>query len=680
MSETTPTDLKRAPLHNIPRKHLLALIALTAMIYLPVMGVYGMYDPWETHYTEVARQFMENNDWLSTRWHNGVGPDGYSERNFWSKPVGSFWMSGLVLKALGFQDKITVRDSPPGHDPGQYLTEGHVEWAVRIPFFLCALFGIIGVFTFVGRIFSPRAGLIAGLVLATSPIYFMIGRQAMTDMPYVGMMSGALAFFALGVFGSRDEYSDVKSFKLGFITLRWPHALSYYSFIGVYLLTMTLIISAVVSGLIKIPFIKMGSMTISAAIVMAIYGISALVFIYLSTATRTKNEVYLYIFYLAVAIAGLSKGLIGALQPGLVILVFLLLSKEWRLLTQVALLRGLLLAASIFMPWYHGMLLRYGRSWWNELFGTEQFRRLTIGEQKQAKGTWEYYISQIGYGFFPWIAFLPAAFVNAIQIGIRKDREGDSRARLFAFIWFGITTLLFTLTMTKYHHYILPAIPPAAVIVAFYLDDLLNKKISKAWIGLLAGFILFTVVGIDLARQPAHWVWMYTYLYNINWARGVPDGPYMWIYVLASAAALSIFFAPQLRKNATIALLAVSIAVGGFVLNWHQIGCAPHWSQKYVLKSYYKLRKSPKEQLIAWQFNWRGETWYTAAQVVVSKSLKNEKIKKWLLERKGTRFFFVTERSRYGSLRSMLPTANGKKTLRIVDDTNIHYILAEAYL
>ena len=97
-----------------------------------------------------------------------------------------------------------------------------------------------------------------------------------------------------------------------------------------------------------------------------------------------------------------------------------------------------------------------------------------------------------------------------------------------------------------------------------------------------------------------------------------------------------------------------------------------------MIQTYYRLRHGPEEHLVAWQFNWRGETWYTAAQVVVAKSLDDAAIRKWLNERVGRRFFFITERSRYAGLRGMLPTERARSTLRIVDDTNIHFVLAEA--
>jgi 4-amino-4-deoxy-L-arabinose transferase-like glycosyltransferase len=565
-------------------------------------------------------------------------------------------------------------------DPGQYLTTGHVEWAVRVPFFLCALFGIFCIYLMVARLFGPRAGFITGVVLATAPMYFMIGRQAMTDMPYVGMISGGLALFMLAVFGEKENLERFKSVKLGRFTITWPHELSYYGVIGVYVLILTLQLRAIMLPLMRIPLpLKVGGTPISAAVIMIVYIVLGLMFIWMSRKTRTKNEIYLYYFYMAVAIAGLAKGLIGALQPGMVILLYLLASREWRLLADVSIQRGLLIAFTVFAPWYHGMLLRYGRSWWNELFGTEQLRRLTIGEQKQAKGTWDYYISQIGYGLFPWIAFLPAGLIRAVSLNLKS---GKDRVRAFAFVWFTATMVLFSLTITKYHHYILPAIPPAAIIIGIYLDELFDGKASRRAAAIIGGLVLLLVVGIDLYRQPAHWVWMYTYLYNGNWSKGVPEGTPILIYLLIFSALVLALLHDKIRKQAIWAAVAVSVVYGGYVLNWHQIGCAPHWSQKYVLKTYYKLRKSPDEQLIAWQFNWRGETWYTAAQVVVSKSLDNTKIKAWLNQphRRGKRFFFITERSRYGSLKHMLPTARGRKTLRIVDNTSKHYILAEATL
>jgi 4-amino-4-deoxy-L-arabinose transferase-like glycosyltransferase len=410
---------------------------------------------------------------------------------------------------------------------------------------------------------------------------------------------------------------------------------------------------------------------------MLIYVIIAAIFVWLSRKTKTKNEIYLYTFYMAVAIAGLSKGLIAALQPGFIILIYIFCSREWRMLTEVALCRGIMVAICLFFPWFHGMVAKYGVAFWNELFGTEQFRRLTIGEQAQAVGTFEYYISQIGYGLFPWVAFLPAALMNNLIVP-KPEQDSRTRAKLFSAFWLVAVMCLFGITKTKYHPYILPIIPPAAILIAIYLDDLLAGKVRGLIISLLAAFGILAMVTFDLVKEPARWVWMYTYLYDRTWAAGVPKGMPILIYGVFVGVALLLLFIPKLRRAGVWAMVLVTVIGGGLVLNWYQLSVAPHWSQKKAIATYYKLRKSPQEELIAWQFNWRGETWYTAAEVVVAMSLNNTAIIKYMNERPNRRFFFITERSRYPSLRSILPTEKGRKTLKIVDDTNIHYVLAAA--
>jgi 4-amino-4-deoxy-L-arabinose transferase-like glycosyltransferase len=583
------------------------------------------------------------------------------------------WLSASSLSLLGWADEVTLRGG--AGDPGEALTTGAVEWAVRLPFLLCGLFGIFCVYLMCARLFGARAGLCAGLVLATSPIYFFISRQAMTDMPYVGVMSGGIALFVLGAFGEREPLPR-RSLTLGRLKLGWPHHPTFYLFCVGFVLVMALQMAAIIPPLSRVPLgLRLGQSQVSAAAWMAVYAALALCALWAASRAKTRNELYLYGFYVAAALAGLSKGLAGALQPGLFVLLYLLSSGEWRLLREIALVRGLLIATCIFAPWYHGMLVRHGRAFWNQLFGTDHFRRLTIGEQAQAKGTWEYYIKQLGYALFPWVALLPAALARLAK----RPTDARARAERFCVVWFLGAMLLFTLARTKYHYYFLPVIPPAAILVGLYLDDLLAGRRRNVGLVVLTALAVLGIVALDLARQPAHWVWLYTYLYGGVWAQGVPGGWPMLLYPALFGAALLLLLWSRLRRAAVWALLSVAVLVGGPVLNWHQLGCARHWSQKEVLKSYYRLRRGREEPLVAWTFNWRGETFYTGARVVVA--LKNDdRIRRWLTGRAGGRVFFVTEKGRLGGLRHALPTARGRRTLRVVDGESVHFVLAEAHL
>ena len=67
------------------------------LLYLPFAGSYGLFDPWETHYGEVARQMTERNDFVSLYWP-GSPLDG---QYFWSKPVLTFWLMSLSMHVAG---------------------------------------------------------------------------------------------------------------------------------------------------------------------------------------------------------------------------------------------------------------------------------------------------------------------------------------------------------------------------------------------------------------------------------------------------------------------------------------------------------------------------------------------------------------------------------------------------
>ncbi len=78
----------------------------------------------------------------------------------------------------------------------------------------------------------------------------------------------------------------------------------------------------------------------------------------------------------------------------------------------------------------------------------------------------------MGYGFFPWVALLPVAFgrivskLGSTKLVARGQPDGlepiNARRKLdlFLLVWFVVTFATFTLIVTKFHHYVFPALPP----------------------------------------------------------------------------------------------------------------------------------------------------------------------------------------------------------------------------
>ncbi len=150
--------------------------AFAALVFLPWLGAVGLWDPWETHYSEVGRAMLERGDLIHPFWEKTW---------FFSKPPLTPWLAAFGL--------WLVRG---GHGQGELPM--HTEWAIRLPFAALAISAVGLLSHAVSKRAGRTAGLATGFVLATMPLFFFIARQAMTDMPFVAAITLAWACALLG--------------------------------------------------------------------------------------------------------------------------------------------------------------------------------------------------------------------------------------------------------------------------------------------------------------------------------------------------------------------------------------------------------------------------------------------------------------------------------------------------
>jgi len=624
---------------------------IALLLYVPYMGTSGLWDPWEGHYAEVARNILDRSDPIHLHWHNGTGPDGRKENNFWSKPVLTFWLmaGGMAAAGLGNRDQ-----------PGEMVLESRTEWAIRAPFVMLGALGVLAVAFACSRLLGRRVGFLAGLVLATSPQYFFLARQGMTDMPFVAPMTAALCFFMLAMFGEESEREA-----------RYARIAFWAAFALVVLPQLVMLATG-----LRAP-IRVAGFRLWAGLHVVPYLAVGAVLLWFARRVRSARQHYLFLFYLMCGIAMLAKGLPGPVLPGLVILGYILASGEWRMVLRAEIPRGFLVLALAAVPWYHGMLVRAGKGFWNEFFGHHHIKRLTSGVHGD-KGTFEYFVHQLGFALFPWTALVPAAIANAI--GWAKPSTNVERTRLFVGVWALALFTLFSISVTKFHHYIFPAVPALAILVAIWIDDLLSGRVRGVPVVIALSLLFFFFVARDLALNPQRLIWLYCYNYGRAWPPGYEYGPWLLGIGLAALIAVLALGIARVRTWGVVGLGLVAVTMTWFSLNKYQVEIGPHWSQKEVLKTYYRLRRGPEEELMAWQMNWRGETFYTKAQVAVTMTADNAKFQSWLRERAGKRVFLMCERGRWSQLRGLMPTERGKQSLRLLDDRSNKFYLAVAEL
>lgn len=153
--------------------------ALAALVFVPYLGAVGLWDPWETHYSEVGRSMLERGDLIHPFWEKAW---------FFSKPPLTPWLAAAGLWAVS-----------AGSGTGELPL--YAEWAIRLPFAALAIAAVALLSHAVARLASRAAGLACGLALTTMPLFFFTARQAMTDMPFVACVTVAWACALLGQLG-----------------------------------------------------------------------------------------------------------------------------------------------------------------------------------------------------------------------------------------------------------------------------------------------------------------------------------------------------------------------------------------------------------------------------------------------------------------------------------------------
>jgi len=667
------------------RRHPFA-VALTGVIlfalavYVPMAGSYGLWDPWETHYGEVARRMVHENDYLFTRWQN---------ESFRSKPPLTFWIMSAGMKAFG------IGGTWGG---GDFAHSAVTEWAIRLPFVLFGVFGIAMAFTAIARLVSLRAGLIAAAVLTTTPFYFFLARHAITDMPACALLVGGLSCYLLAIYSKDAEQPLPVWFELGpfKVTPLWlflgvlgafmlPQFIHFWQFALKFPARPIFFPLRIFGARIPIHTNTTIIMAITTAFFVGLVAWTVLV-------CKTRRHVWLFFFYFLNGMGVLAK-VYPPLESGLIILCFLIVSGDWKILLRSSIGWGIVCVLVVALPWHIGMYQRDGQPWSQEYFIHHLLKRTASGVHGD-RGTFEYFLQQLGVGMWPWVALVPAALIRAVAMPRPAANDVRGKVRLFLACWAVGTFAFYSLMLTKFHHYILPCVPALMLLVGLFLDDLIAGKARGTWLAGALGMVIFGFVARDFVWNQQRFIHLFVYNYGRAWPfdYGLDFRKWLLLFAVLAAIPMLALLWTRARRAALYATFAVAIGFTYFSIDHYLIKISPHWSQKYLINTYYDLRKDSSEKLIAWQMNWRGENFYSKSEIwdyvtndpddqTVFMQVDNTQIQNYLKTRAGHRYFVITEKGRVDGLRGALralPDAMGTKasdSFQIVDESSNKFTL-----
>ena len=288
-------------------------------------------------------------------------------------------------------------------------------------------------------------------------------------------------------------------------------------------------------------------------------GLGSLFLAQRTEATPRERRGWMWTAWAALALATLSKGLIGIVLPGGALVAYTLLQRDWALWRRLHLVSGTLIFLAIAAPWFIVVSLR-NPEFFTFFFVHEHFTRFLTSEHRR-EGAWWYFVPIFIAGIMPWLVVF-AWTIRRMWTNAIPAANGFSWPR-FALCWSGFIFVFFSASGSKLPSYILPIFPALALALGWQLTLLSPGALLRLTaplvvvMGLLAIAAPFAYPAIAArladARQPLEPLLAYGPWIEIAFAIAFAGGILAWWWLA--------------RGERTRAVLAMALAS----LAWTQI-------------------------------------------------------------------------------------------------------------
>lgn len=235
---------------------------------------------------------------------------------------------------------------------------------------------------------------------------------------------------------------------------------------------------------------------------LSLWIVLALTFFLLGLEERKRPRIFYLIPYIFMGIGVLTKGPVGFLLPFLTIVIYLVVTKNFRHFKKLELPWGLVIFAVIVLAWLVPACIEGGETYTRQILFRQNLERFADAWTHQRP--FYYYFEVFPAGFIPAIVFLP----GAIWWGFSQNQREKRLWFYFPFIWFLTVFIFFSLSASKRELYLLPLYPAASLLVGSFLSASFGSVNSG---GMVSKFLLipfyflggaFIVGGIGMGFLP----------------------------------------------------------------------------------------------------------------------------------------------------------------------------------
>jgi 4-amino-4-deoxy-L-arabinose transferase-like glycosyltransferase len=229
---------------------------------------------------------------------------------------------------------------------------------------------------------------------------------------------------------------------------------------------------------------------VEADIVLTFFVCLSIFFFFMGLNREEKSRLYYLLGYAAAAVSTLMKGVVGCVEVAVVILSYLIVTKNLKKLLKMELILGPIVFLAVALPWYLLARSHAGSDYMYELVIHQNFVRFFNAFNH--KEPFYYFVVTLMTDFAPYSLFVPGAIVYAF-IARKQMPEGKLS---FFLTWFFAVLIFFSLSDSKRSPYIIPMYPAAAILTGLLISEWIKQKGLRWFWADLPAWIIAVVLGI----------------------------------------------------------------------------------------------------------------------------------------------------------------------------------------
>jgi len=214
---------------------------------------------------------------------------------------------------------------------------------------------------------------------------------------------------------------------------------------------------------------------------------------------QVKRRNWMLLAWAGLALAVLSKGLMGLILPGTALFLYSVFNRDITIWKRMHWFSGLLLFFLIATPWFV-LVIKANPEFFDKFFIYEHYTRFTT-KQLGRYQPWYYFVPVLLFGMLPWTVLMFDTLVRTWRGSVQQIKAFS--AERFLLVWAVFIYFFFSISGSKLPSYLLPMFPALALLMGKQVAEMRSTRLF--WLILPSLVVIVILLGVVpfAAKQAA---------------------------------------------------------------------------------------------------------------------------------------------------------------------------------